>query len=153
MKASIVAAAAAMVGAASAQYANVISTCHANIYAQSFPAGGGAPGEQKLLSTGQTFFEPLRDTGSTIKIAKDAALSGPLFFGYSFNDAKSIVYYEFSSEWGNPFLGAHNILEAEGCKSFDCKKDDAGCYSTKDHKQTFECPMSVNVTAHICVQH
>lgn len=64
MKASIFAAAAAMVGAASASNAVVINSCQSAIYVQSFPYGGAAPGPLTTVQPGQSFSETLQNSGS-----------------------------------------------------------------------------------------
>ncbi|KAG5950229.1 hypothetical protein E4U53_005357 [Claviceps sorghi] len=150
MKASIVAAA-AMLGAASAQKAIVHNGCKSPIYVQSFPDNNDKPGELKTLHTGEEYSEALLSSGSTIKIGTTKTLTDPLplFFGYS--EKGDTIFYEFSTEWGNPFNGSHNTLIAdEGCKKFDCQANDADCYSTKTNKQVYPCPKPVDVVAQIC---
>ncbi|EXK23806.1 hypothetical protein FOMG_19436 [Fusarium oxysporum f. sp. melonis 26406] len=102
---------------------------------------------------GQKFSENMRPTGSTVKIATTKALSNPLYFGYSSTSKPNYVYYEFSTQWGNPFANKHNILSpGTGCKQFDCKAGDAVCYSTPSMKKVFGCPSPDTVNATICAK-
>ncbi|CAH0055213.1 unnamed protein product [Clonostachys solani] len=150
MKVSIVAFA-ALCGLASAQNAVVINSCSENVYVQSFPYDGSAAGPLTTLGPGQTFSENLRASGSTVKIAKTKTLNGPLFFGYSLTSNPNYAYYEFSTEWGNPFAGNHNVLSpGDGCEVFDCAANDAGCYSTPAFKKVYGCPQPVTLTAQLC---
>lgn len=56
-----------------------------------------------------------------------------------------------SSQFGNPFANKHNILTpGSGCKLFDCKPNDASCYSTPSMKKVYGCPSPVTVSATIC---
>ncbi|KAG6038520.1 hypothetical protein E4U41_004137 [Claviceps citrina] len=152
MKSSIIAtAAAAMVGFASAQKANVINSCAFPIFVQSFPYAGTETGPLTTVQPGQSFSEDLRASGSTIKIATTKTLDGPLFFGYSLSDNPKYTYYELNSQWGNPFATYHNSLSpGAGCDVFDCLTNDPDCYSTPEHKKVFGCPSPVDLTAHIC---
>lgn len=60
---------------------------------------------------------------------------------------------EFSTEYGNPFASSHNVLSpGEGCEVFDCKANDAACYSTPGHKKVYGCPQPVDLVAEICKQ-
>ncbi|KAF4333396.1 hypothetical protein FBEOM_12783 [Fusarium beomiforme] len=139
--------------AAAANKANVINECSTNIYVQSFPYGGGAPGPLTTVKPGQRFSEDLRASGSTIKIATTRTLTKPLFFGYSSESQPNNVYYEFSTEFGNPFADKHNILSpGEGCEKFDCKPNDAKCYSTPSMKKVYGCPSPVNLYAKVCAK-
>lgn len=55
------------------------------------------------------------------------------------------------SEFGNPFSKSRNTLSpGEGCEVFNCKANDAACYSRPDHKKVYGCPEPVNLTATIC---
>ncbi|KAJ2980318.1 hypothetical protein NUW58_g6975 [Xylaria curta] len=120
----------------SAQQAVVNNDCNSTIYVQSFPYDGSAAGPLTPLPAGGRFAEDFRQSGSTIKIAKNRALSSPLFFGYSFSSNPDYAYYEFSTEWGNPFADSHNILTpGEGCDLFDCAAGQADCYSTPANKK------------------
>ncbi|TWU73889.1 hypothetical protein ED733_002791 [Metarhizium rileyi] len=150
MKTSAVALA-ALLGLCSAQNAVVINGCPSAIYVQSFPYKGGAAGQLTTVPPGKFFSEPFRATGSTVKIAKTKTLDKPLFFGYSFSKSGDYAYYEYSTEWGNPFAANHNMLTpGDGCELFNCQANDAGCYSTPAHKKVFGCPQPVNLTAHVC---
>ncbi|GAO16575.1 uncharacterized protein UV8b_01431 [Ustilaginoidea virens] len=150
MKTSVVALA-ALLGLASAQNAVVINSCSETVYVQSFPYNGGAPGPLTTLQPGQSFSEQFRPSGSTIKIAKTKTLNRPLFFGYSFSSNPDYAYYEFSTEWGNPFAGNRNVLSpGSGCEAFDCQANDGQCYSTPAHKKVYGCPRPVNLTAQLC---
>ncbi|KAH7242079.1 hypothetical protein BKA59DRAFT_546427 [Fusarium tricinctum] len=152
MKFSILASLTALAGsAAAANQAVVTNDCSGTIYVQSWPYNGGAPGPLTALKKGQKFSENLRSTGSTIKIATTKTLDKPLFFGYSSTSKPNYVYYEFSTQWGNPFASKHNILTpGSGCKLFDCKPNDASCYSTPSMKKVYGCPSPVTVSATIC---
>ncbi|KAL6858083.1 hypothetical protein ACO1O0_005533 [Amphichorda felina] len=127
MKFSIIAAASALIGCVTAaDQAVVINSCEKSIFVQSFPYDGGEPGALTTVKPGKEFSETLRSKGSV---------------------------HEFSTEFGNPFAANHNILSpGEGCEEFDCKADDAECYSTPKHKKVYGCPQPVNLTAHICVK-
>ncbi|KAG9503504.1 hypothetical protein J7337_003455 [Fusarium musae] len=139
--------------AAAANKANVINDCTNTIYVQSFPYGGGAPGPLTTVKPGQRFSEDLRASGSTIKIATTRTLTKPLFFGYSSESQPNNVYYEFSTEFGNPFADKHNILSpGEGCEKFDCKANDAKCYSTPSMKKVYGCSSPVNLYAKVCAK-
>ncbi|EFY89562.1 hypothetical protein J3459_014100 [Metarhizium acridum] len=141
----------ALLGLASAQNAVVINTCPTAIYVQSFPYDGSAAGPLTTLQPGKSFSEPFRASGSTVKIAKTKTLDKPLFFGYSFSSNPDYAYYEYSTEWGNPFAAYHNTLTpGDGCEVFDCQANDAGCYSTPAHKKVYGCPQPVNLTAQLC---
>ncbi|KAG6007199.1 hypothetical protein E4U21_006218 [Claviceps maximensis] len=152
MKSFVVAAAAAMIGAASAQNAIVKNNCDATFYVQSFPFGSDAPGPLVAVDPKQSFSEALRNTGSTIKISWTKNLDSPLFFGYSSSSNPDTVYYELSSEWaGDTFINNHNTLGAgAGCQVFDCQPHDANCYSTPASKKVPGCPAPVDLTAQIC---
>ncbi|KAM0342528.1 hypothetical protein ACHAPU_009502 [Fusarium lateritium] len=152
MKFSILTAVSAIIGsAAAANQAIVVNDCPNTIYVQSFPYNGGAPGPLYTLKPGQKFSENMRSSGSTVKIATTKTLSKPLFFGYSSSSNPNYVYYEFSTQFGNPFANKHNILSpGSGCKQFDCKANQAGCYSTPSMKKVFGCPSPVNVKATMC---
>ncbi|KAI1827181.1 hypothetical protein F4861DRAFT_536366 [Xylaria intraflava] len=135
----------------SAQEAIVNNACNYTLYTQSFPYDGSTPGALETVAPGDAFSETFRPAGSTIKIAITKTLDTPLFFGYSFSTAPDYVYYEFSTQWGNPFANAHNILTAgSGCELFDCAAGDAACYSTPSQKKVYGCPQPVNVTATLC---
>ncbi|CCT69185.1 uncharacterized protein FFB20_09275 [Fusarium fujikuroi] len=154
MKFSILTALTAIVGsAAAANQAVVKNDCSGTIYVQSWPYNGGAPGPLVALKPGKTFSENLRSTGSTVKIATTKTLSNPLFFGYSSTSKPNYVYYEFSTQWGNPFANKHNILTTgKGCKQFDCAAGDASCYSTPSMKKVYGCPQPATITATICAK-
>ncbi|KAF5023647.1 hypothetical protein F66182_4292 [Fusarium sp. NRRL 66182] len=154
MKFTILAAFAASVSTvAAANQAVVVNGCTSTIYVQSWPYNGGAPGPLKTLKPGQKFSENLRSSGSTVKIATTRTLSKPLFFGYSSTTRPNYVYYEFSTQFGNPFAKQRNILSpGSGCKKFDCKAGDASCYSTPSMKKVYGCPSPVTVTATICAK-
>ncbi|KAF5642028.1 hypothetical protein F52700_3209 [Fusarium sp. NRRL 52700] len=139
--------------AAAANKANVINDCSNTIYVQSFPYNGGAPGPLTTVKPGQRFSEDLRASGSTIKIATTRTLTKPLFFGYSSESQPNYVYYEFSTEYGNPFADKHNILSpGDGCQKFDCAANDAKCYSTPSMKKVYGCPSPVNLYAKVCAK-
>ncbi|KAI1420068.1 hypothetical protein F5Y12DRAFT_774748 [Xylaria sp. FL1777] len=143
--------AALLASGVSAQQAVVKNSCQSTVYVQSFPYDGSAAGPLTTLTPGNSFSENFRPSGSTIKIATTKTLSGPLFFGYSFSSNPDYAYYEFSTQYGNPFAGSHNILTpGEGCQVFDCAAGDAGCYSTPSMKKVFGCPQPVNLTATLC---
>lgn len=58
---------------------------------------------------------------------------------------------EYSAEWGNPFAAFNNSLSpGDGCELFDCKANDADCYSTPAHKKVYGCPQPVELTARLC---
>ncbi|KAI0884294.1 uncharacterized protein GGS22DRAFT_165301 [Annulohypoxylon maeteangense] len=148
---------AAIMGAAlvasgvSAQKAIVKNNCGSTIYVQSFPYDGTSAGPLTTLTAGQTFSEDFRAAGSTVKIATTKTLNSPLFFGYSFTKSPDYAYYEFSSEWGNPFANSANTLGAgEGCESFSCAAGQAGCYSQPAAKKVYGCPQPVDLEAVIC---
>ncbi|KAI2466045.1 hypothetical protein F4781DRAFT_406999 [Annulohypoxylon bovei var. microspora] len=135
----------------SAQQAIVTNNCQSTIYVQSFPFDGSSAGALTTLAPGQTFSEPFRSSGSTVKIATTKTLTTPLFFGYSFSSNPDYAYYEFSTEWGNPFASSHNTLGAgAGCQSFDCAAGQADCYSTPSLKKVYGCPQPVDLDAQIC---
>ncbi|KAJ4265959.1 hypothetical protein NW762_003932 [Fusarium torreyae] len=139
--------------AAAANKAIVINECTSAIYVQSYPYAGGAPGPLTTVKPGQRFSEDLRAGGSTVKIATTKTLTKPLFFGYSSESKPNNVYYELSTEYGNPFAGKHNILSpGEGCEKFDCAANDAKCYSTPSHKIVYGCPSPVNLYAKVCAK-
>ncbi|KAG2414741.1 hypothetical protein HFD88_003933 [Aspergillus terreus] len=151
MKASLIAFS-AVLGLASAQNAIVNNDCSTTVYVQSFPYDGSTPGPLTTVPSGGTFSEKFRTSGSTIKIAKTKTLTTPLFFGYSFSSNPDYAYYEFSTEWGNPFAANHNTLSpGEGCEEFDCAANDASCYSTPSQKKVYGCPQPVTLTASLCV--
>ncbi|KAL4732123.1 hypothetical protein ACLX1H_001131 [Fusarium chlamydosporum] len=154
MKFSVLASLTALVSSATAaNQAIVKNDCSGTIYVQSFPYNGGAPGPLTTLKPGQKFSENMRSSGSTVKIATDRSLTKPLFFGYSSTSKPNYVYYEFSTQWGNPFANKHNILSpGSGCKQFDCRAGQAGCYSTPSMKKVFGCPSPTTVTATICAK-
>ncbi|KAI1779045.1 hypothetical protein F4818DRAFT_403216 [Hypoxylon cercidicola] len=136
----------------SAQQAVVRNNCPNTVYVQSFPYDGSAAGPLTTLASGQTFYEAFRPSGSTVKIATTKTLSSPLFFGYSFTANPDYAYYEYSTEWGNPFANSHNTLGAgDGCESFNCAAGDAACYSTPAHKIVYGCPQPVDLEAQLCV--
>ena len=135
-----------------AQLAIVRNNCQSTVYVQSFPYDGSAAGPLTTLQRGQTFSEAFRPSGSTVKIATTRTLDSPLFFGYSFSSNPNYAYYEFSTEWGNPFANQHNILTpGEGCQGFDCRANDANCYSLPSMKKVYGCPQPVNLEADLCV--
>ncbi|OTA65356.1 hypothetical protein K449DRAFT_403944 [Hypoxylon sp. EC38] len=136
----------------SAQQAIVHNNCQSTVYVQSFPYDGSAAGPLTTLAPGGTFSEPFRPSGSTIKLATTRTLSSPLFFGYSFSTNPDYAYYEFSTEWGNPFASSHNILTpGAGCEQFDCAPGQADCYSTPSAKKVYGCPQPVTLEAELCV--
>ncbi|KAL1862993.1 hypothetical protein Daus18300_008148 [Diaporthe australafricana] len=135
----------------SAQQAVVTNNCATSIYVQSFPFDGSAAGPLTTVAAGQSFSEGFKPSGSTVKVAKTRTLTSPLFFGYSFSSNPDYAYYEYSTEFGNPFADQHNILTpGEGCEVFDCAAGQAGCYSTPAHKIVYGCPQPVNLTATLC---
>ncbi|KAI2620752.1 hypothetical protein GGS26DRAFT_570707 [Hypomontagnella submonticulosa] len=137
---------------ASAGKATVTNNCAAPFYVQSFPYDGSTPGPLTQLQPGQAFQEDFRLSGSTVKIDTDKTLAHPLFFGYSFTSSPDYVYYELSSEWGNPFGKSHNILTpGTGCEVFDCPAFDPGSYSRPEAKKVYGCPQPVDLTLSICV--
>ncbi|RSL41810.1 hypothetical protein CEP54_015701 [Fusarium duplospermum] len=139
--------------AAAANQAIVINDCSTDIYVQSFPYNGGAPGPLTTVKPGKRFSENLRSTGSTVKIAKTRTLTSPLFFGYSSTSKPDYVYYELNTEWGNPFAKERNILSpGAGCEKFDCAPNAASCYSTPSMKKVYGCPSPVNVYARVCAK-
>ncbi|KAI1371978.1 hypothetical protein F4677DRAFT_433642 [Hypoxylon crocopeplum] len=143
---------AALVGTGvSAQQAIVTNNCQSTVYVQSFPYDGSTAGALTTLTPGQTFSEAFRPSGSTVKIATTKTLNSPLFFGYSFSSNPDYAYYEFSTEWGNPFANSHNILTpGDGCELFDCAAGQADCYSTPAHKKVYGCPQPVDLEAELC---
>ncbi|KAJ3548735.1 hypothetical protein NM208_g863 [Fusarium decemcellulare] len=154
MKFTVAAALTTLLGsAAAANQAIVINDCTTPIYVQSYPYNNGAPGPLTTVKPGQRFSENLRSSGSTVKIATTKTLTKPLFFGYSSTSKPDYVYYEFSTEFGNPFANKHNILSpGAGCEKFDCAANDASCYSTPSMKKVYGCPSPVNVYARICAK-
>ncbi|KAM0415967.1 hypothetical protein ACHAPT_013066 [Fusarium lateritium] len=154
MKFSILAALTTVLGsAAAANQAIVINDCSSAIYVQSYPYDGGAPGPLTTVKPGQRFSENLRASGSTVKIATTRTLTKPLFFGYSSTSKPDYVYYEFSTEFGNPFANQRNILSpGAGCEKFDCAANAASCYSTPSMKKVYGCPSPVNVYARVCAK-
>uniref|UniRef100_UPI0032982795 hypothetical protein n=1 Tax=Salmonella enterica TaxID=28901 RepID=UPI0032982795 len=69
-----------------------------------------------------------------------------LYFGYSSTASPNYVYYELSTEWGNPIADEHNILNpGPGCEKFDCEAGDEECYSTPDMKKVYGCPKPVTL--------
>ncbi|KAI1308372.1 hypothetical protein F5Y03DRAFT_350832 [Xylaria venustula] len=143
--------AALLVSGVSAQDAFVKNSCQSTIYVQSFPYDGSTAGNLTTVAPGKSFSESFRPSGSTVKIATTKTLTNPLFFGYSFSTNPDYAYYEFSTEFGNPFAGSHNILTpGDGCQVFDCAANDAACYSTPAMKKVFGCPQPVNLTATLC---
>ncbi|KAJ5620093.1 hypothetical protein N7510_004077 [Penicillium lagena] len=141
----------ALLGLVSAQHAVVHNDCAGTVYVQSFPYDGSAAGPLTTLTKGETFSEKFRASGSTVKIAKTKTLTTPLFFGYSLTSSPNYAYYEFSSEWGNPFAAdANSLSPGAGCMDFDCAANDAACYSTPAHKKVYGCPRPVNLTATLC---
>ncbi|KAI1369854.1 hypothetical protein F5Y08DRAFT_3552 [Xylaria arbuscula] len=137
----------------SAQQAVVTSSCNFTVYVQSFPYDGSTPGTLTAVPPGGRFAEDFRETGSTVKISKTRTLSTPLFFGYSFSSSPDYAYYEFSTEWGNPFADEHNVLTpGEGCELFDCAAGEAACYSTPAAKKVYGCPQPVNLEAELCLE-
>ncbi|KAI9164029.1 hypothetical protein HJFPF1_05664 [Paramyrothecium foliicola] len=145
------AAAAGLVGLASAQNAVVHNNCAFPVYVQSVPFNGGAPGPLTTLQTGQRFSEPIRSTGSTVKIARTRTLTTPLFFGYSTTKDPNYAYYELSTEFGNPFSGYKNTLSpGDGCEFFSCNANNGACYSTPNAKKVFGCPQPVTLVTTVC---
>ncbi|KAK7432109.1 hypothetical protein QQZ08_001399 [Neonectria magnoliae] len=135
----------------SAQKAIVKNNCKATVYVQSVPFDGSAKGPLTTLTTGKTFTEDLRKSGSTVKIAITKTLNNPLFFGYSFSKKDDYAYYELNTQWGNPFAKSRNILTpGEGCEKFDCASGKADCYSTPAHKKVYGCPQPVDLKATLC---
>jgi hypothetical protein len=132
MKFSLLALTGALLGSAfAAEQAVVKNGCKETIYVQSFPYDGSAPGKLVTLTTGQTYTENRRSTGSvrrpqaqlfrraipvdflltllrvqTIKIDTSKTLSKPLFFGYSSTTSPNYAYCEFLflSRGGLPLL-------------------------------------------------
>ncbi|KAH8170317.1 16 kDa allergen [Sarocladium implicatum] len=150
MKFSLVALA-AICGLATAEKAVVVNQCSTPIYVQSYPYDGGKPGPLTTVQPGKSFSEDFRRSGSTVKIAKTKTLTSPLFFGYSFSSNPDYAYYELSTEYGNPFASSRNTLSpGSGCEQFNCKANDAACYSRPGHKKVYGCPEPVNLTATIC---
>ncbi|KAI1660777.1 hypothetical protein F4813DRAFT_348294 [Daldinia decipiens] len=148
---------AAIMGAAlvatgvSAGKAIVKNNCPEAVFVQSYPFDGSAAGSLTTVNPGESFSEDFRPSGSTVKIATTKTLSSPLFFGYSFSSNPDYAYYEFSTEWGNPFANAHNVLTpGAGCEIFDCAAGQADCYSTPDHKKVYGCPQPVDLQASLC---
>ncbi|KAG5980709.1 hypothetical protein E4U55_003734 [Claviceps digitariae] len=152
MKTFIVAAAAAMLGVASAAgNAIVFNNCEQTIWVQSYPVDLSQPGELVAVQPGLSFSEPFRAVGSTVKIATTRTLDGPLFFGYSFSHNPEYAYYELSAQWGNPFADKRVTLGAgDGCNVFNCQPNDPGCYSAPIGKKVFNCPLPVDLTARVC---
>ncbi|TGJ78722.1 hypothetical protein E0Z10_g10047 [Xylaria hypoxylon] len=135
----------------SAQKAVVKNSCASTIYVQSFPYDGSTAGALTTVTSGNSFSEAFRKSGSTVKIATTKTLTNPLFFGYSFTASPDYAYYELSTEWGNPFASSHNTLTpGEGCQVFDCASGQTGCYSTPAMKKVYGCPQPVNLTATLC---
>ncbi|KAJ5819841.1 hypothetical protein N7474_005432 [Penicillium riverlandense] len=142
----------AFLGLVSAQHAVVNNHCASTVYVQSFPYDGSAPGPLTTLLPGGNFTEKFRPSGSTVKIGKAKTLAKPLFFGYSLTSSPNYAYYEFSTEWGNPFAAnANSLSPGEGCMAFDCAANDPACYSTPAHKKVYGCPRPVNLTADLCL--
>jgi hypothetical protein len=153
MKFSILSSVTALLGVATAQNAVVINNCPNSIYVQSVPYNGGAPGPLTTVAPGKQFSENLRASGSSVKIGTQKTLEKPLLFGYSLTNSPNYAYYEFSTQFGNPFSSKHNILTpGDGCKKFDCKAGDAACYSTPSMKKVYGCPRPVDLTAQICAK-
>ncbi|KAL6863318.1 hypothetical protein ACO1O0_003566 [Amphichorda felina] len=152
MKFTILAALGAILGTAAAvDQAIVINDCDKPIYVQSFPYDGSAPGALTTVQPGKRFTETQRATGSTVKIATTKTLSNPLFFGYSSTAEPNYVYYELSTEFGNPFADEHNILNpGTGCEKFDCEANDEECYSTPDMKKVYGCPKPATLYTRVC---
>ncbi|KAI1350321.1 hypothetical protein F5Y01DRAFT_159392 [Xylaria sp. FL0043] len=143
--------AALLVSGVSAQQAVVKNNCKSTIYVQSFPYDGSAAGTLTTVAPGNSFSENFRPSGSTVKIATTKTLTNPLFFGYSFSSNPDYAYYEFSTQYGNPFASFHNTLSpGEGCQDFNCAAGDAACYSTPSMKKVYGCPQPVNLTATLC---
>ncbi|EAQ87753.1 hypothetical protein CHGG_04372 [Chaetomium globosum CBS 148.51] len=137
---------------ASAQQAVVKNNCQTTVYVQSFPYDGSAAGPLTTLAPGKSFTEDLRQSGSTVKVAKTKTLSTPLFFGYSFSSNPDYAYYELSTQWGNPFADKHNVLTpGDGCEFFDCAANDANCYSKPGASKVYGCPQPVNLELDLCV--
>ncbi|OAA69548.1 hypothetical protein ISF_02818 [Cordyceps fumosorosea ARSEF 2679] len=150
MKASILSIVAA-VGLASAQYAYVENHCDHTVYVESFPYDNHAPGVLYTVKPGEYFKEAFRYYGTTVKISKSRNFDNVLQYGYSFGKNPDLAYYEFSNVNGNPWADKHNTLSAgSGCDSFDCKPNDASCYS-KNGARVLHCPEPLNITAKICV--
>ncbi|KAJ6032490.1 hypothetical protein N7540_003222 [Penicillium herquei] len=142
---------AAILGLVSAQNATVNNYCDTTVYVQSYPFDGSAPGPLTTVPNGGTFTEAFRTSGSTVKIALTKTLDTPLFFGYSFSSNPDYVYYQLSTEWGNPFAADANSLSAgAGCDAFDCAANDASCYSTTADPKDYGCPAPVELTADLC---
>ncbi|KAI8632866.1 hypothetical protein F5Y19DRAFT_332303 [Xylariaceae sp. FL1651] len=136
----------------SAQQAIVKNSCQSTVYVQSFPYDGSAAGPLTTVTSGNNFTENFRASGSTVKIATTKTLTNPLFFGYSFSSNPDYAYYEFSTEFGNPFANSHNILTpGDGCMVFDCAAGQASCYSTPAMKKVYGCPQPVDLEAELCV--
>ncbi|KAF7543282.1 hypothetical protein G7046_g10030 [Stylonectria norvegica] len=153
MKLSVLSALTAALSAAAANQAVVYNDCTTVIYVQSYPYNGGAPGPLTTLKPGQKFSEDLRASGSSVKIGITKSLTEPLFFGYSSTSSPNYIYYEFSTEFGNPFANQHNILSpGAGCEKFDCAVNDASCYSTPSMKKVYSCPSPVNIYAKVCAK-
>ncbi|KAJ5428791.1 hypothetical protein N7445_010245 [Penicillium cf. griseofulvum] len=141
----------ALLGLVSAQNAIVNNHCDTTVYVQSFPYNNSEPGPLTTVPSGGTFSEPFRVSGSTVKVDKTRNLASPLFFGYSFQDNTDRVYYELSTEFGNPFAADPNSLSpGEGCQAFDCEANNADCYSTPADKKVKECPEPVTLTLDLC---
>ncbi|KAG6012832.1 hypothetical protein E4U43_007622 [Claviceps pusilla] len=151
MKAFIFAAA-AMFGAAYAGKATIVNNCEYTVYAQSFPFAGGNRDLATIESKKSWSEDLIRDgNGDTIKVAKDASLSGPLFFAYSFSSNPNTIYYEMNSQWGNPFGDKHNILSTnKDCPALNCGANDAGCYSTPGNVKNPGCAEPADLTLTLC---
>ncbi|KAI1811334.1 hypothetical protein GGS20DRAFT_115442 [Poronia punctata] len=152
MKFSVATASIALAASGVASQQVVVSNgCKSTAYVQSFPYDGSSAGALTTVTTGKTFSEKFRPSGSTVKIATTKTLNSPLFLGYSFSSNPDYVYYELSAEWGNPFASFNNTLSpGEGCEVFDCNAGDAACYSTPAHKKVYGCPQPVTLTLDLC---
>ncbi|KAK2073352.1 hypothetical protein P8C59_007641 [Phyllachora maydis] len=148
---ALVAAAGTFVAPALAQQAIVNNMCAETVYVQSWPFENGSPGPLTTLTTGQQFSENLRPVGSAIKLALDKNLDTPLFASYSFSTDLGITYYEFSRQYGNPFLASHNTYSAgDGCPAFDCAANNATCYSAGGGQTVEQCPSPVILEVTLC---
>ncbi|KAI6090240.1 hypothetical protein F4821DRAFT_229990 [Hypoxylon rubiginosum] len=136
---------------ASAQRAIVKTNCPAPVvFVESFPNEGiGAP--PAALTPNTTWSEDLHPSGSTIKIDTGSDLAHPLVFDYFFSADSEYIFYELSSELGNPFGKTHVVLTPDaGCVAFDCAAFDPGCYSRTEAKKVYGCPQPVDLTLTLC---
>ncbi|KAI1178684.1 hypothetical protein F4777DRAFT_575922 [Nemania sp. FL0916] len=149
---AVMGAAALLAAGVTAQYAQVTNDCDFTVYVQSFPYDGSAPGNLTAVRRGRTYSEAFQPYGSTIKIDLQKTFPAPLFFGYSFSTIPNYVYYEFNTQFGNPFAQYENVLTpGDGCQDFDCDVNATTCYSIPHAKKIYGCPQPVNLTAILCL--